>query len=286
MFDFDFTDTATDFLDSVLDTVPAIPWSRANVPTFTLGGKSIVLKAIRISPSFELKDKDLSAQSSSSSYAEQGDKSKVLAVTGLIPFNERDQLETLFTLATAKQTKTDTVTVKKGGGITEKYVGAYGHWSTNKSGEKVWVESTRHTVKEAAPTVIKKEIHTRIIRQTYTIGCDIARVLNIRKVRFSGRIVATEQENIRAWKISFTLVEVDSPSEATERQLLASMMDQAKEGVINQLPDGLINSVNTAQQQITDNILALPQGLIESVTGKSQGDLAALLQNQIWERLK
>lgn len=286
MFDFDFTDNATDFLDSVLDNVPATPWSRANVPTFTLGGKSIALKAIRISPSFELKDKDLSAQSSSSSYAEQGDKSKVLAVTGLVPFNERDQLETLFTLAMAKQTKTETVTVKKGGGITEKYVGSYGHWTTNSSGEKEWVESTRHKVKETAPIVVKKEIHTRVVRQTYTIGCDIARVLNIRKVRFSGRITATEQENIRAWQVTFRLVEVESPSEVMEQQLLESMMGQVKDGMADVLPDGLMDSVNTAQQQLGDNIPTLPQGLIESVTGKSQGDLASLLQNQIWETLK
>ena len=55
-------------------------------------------------------------------------------------------------------------------------------------------------------------------RLVYVIGCDIARSLKIRQVRFAGRINATEQQSLRAWQISFTLREVLSPSERVEKQ--------------------------------------------------------------------
>lgn len=53
-------------------------------------------------------------------------------------------------------------------------------------------------------------------RTVYVIGCDIAKALKIRQVRFAGRVQATEQEGPLAWKITFRLREHLSVSEQTE----------------------------------------------------------------------
>lgn len=44
-------------------------------------------------------------------------------------------------------------------------------------------------------------------RKIYRIGNELAKAMKIRQVRFTGRVQADEQENLMAWKVSFTLRE-------------------------------------------------------------------------------
>ncbi|NDL64843.1 baseplate complex protein [Acerihabitans arboris] len=67
-----------------------------------LDGEAIPLRAIRVSPSMNIQDKDQSGQTSGTATAEQGVKAKELKVTGMIPFVEKAALTRLFELAEAK----------------------------------------------------------------------------------------------------------------------------------------------------------------------------------------
>lgn len=69
----------------------------------TLNATKIPLKAIRITASQELATEDASGQSSSTDAAETGMKAKMLSVTGLIRFTEKQQLTDLFKLAEATE---------------------------------------------------------------------------------------------------------------------------------------------------------------------------------------
>lgn len=68
----------------------------------SLNGELIRLSNIRVEMSMELKDQDMSGQSSGTDTAEQGDKGKKLSITGTVPFNDRDTLTRLYQLASAK----------------------------------------------------------------------------------------------------------------------------------------------------------------------------------------
>ncbi len=64
-----------------------------------LDAEILSMKATRINLSMELKESDMSGQSSATSGSEQGAKGKVLAVTGIIPFKSQDALSRLMVLA-------------------------------------------------------------------------------------------------------------------------------------------------------------------------------------------
>ncbi|GLR75997.1 hypothetical protein [Aliivibrio sifiae] len=69
-----------------------------------LDGESINLKNCRVNPSFEIKEKDMSGFSSSTSNAEQGEKGAELAISGLIDFRDITKLSRLYELARMKKT--------------------------------------------------------------------------------------------------------------------------------------------------------------------------------------
>ena len=68
----------------------------------SLNGEIIKLGGMTVSMSMELKDQDMSGQSSSTDAAEQGDKGKKLSFAGTIPFKSVDTLTKLYQLASAK----------------------------------------------------------------------------------------------------------------------------------------------------------------------------------------
>jgi cell division protein ZapA (FtsZ GTPase activity inhibitor) len=68
----------------------------------SLNGELVKLSSMRVEMSMELKDQDMSGQSSGTNTAEQGDKGKKLSFTGQIPFNDSDTLTRLYQLASAK----------------------------------------------------------------------------------------------------------------------------------------------------------------------------------------
>lgn len=73
----------------------------------TLDRKAINLASMRVEMSLELKDQDMSGQSSSTGTSEQGDKGKKLSVSGRIAFTDVDNLTQLYTLASAKDEETN-----------------------------------------------------------------------------------------------------------------------------------------------------------------------------------
>ena len=68
----------------------------------SLNGEILRLDNMTVSMSMELKDQDMSGQSSGTDTAEQGDKGKVLSFAGLIAFKNSDTLTKLYQLASAK----------------------------------------------------------------------------------------------------------------------------------------------------------------------------------------
>lgn len=67
-----------------------------------LDGKVINLDSMTVELSMELKDQDMSGQSSATDSAEQGDKGKKLSFSGRIPFVNIDTLTLLYSLASEK----------------------------------------------------------------------------------------------------------------------------------------------------------------------------------------
>lgn len=56
-------------------------------------------------------------------------------------------------------------------------------------------------------------------RKIYRIGNELAKAMKIRQVKFTGRVQSDEQENVMAWKVSFTLKEYLSvPEVKAERE--------------------------------------------------------------------
>lgn len=68
-----------------------------------LDAEIIPMKSPRINLSMELKDEDMSGQTSGTDASEQGDKGMVLSVTGLIPFKEPKVLKRLMVLSRQKE---------------------------------------------------------------------------------------------------------------------------------------------------------------------------------------
>lgn len=68
----------------------------------SLNGQLLSLANMTISVSMELKDQDMSGQSSSTDKAEQGDKGKTLSFVGTIAFNNPALLTKLYDFASAK----------------------------------------------------------------------------------------------------------------------------------------------------------------------------------------
>ncbi len=69
----------------------------------TLNGIQISLKNLRISVRQQLAGQDMSGQSSATDQAETGNKGKVLAVSGIIPFSRPEILSNLFNMAGGQQ---------------------------------------------------------------------------------------------------------------------------------------------------------------------------------------
>ncbi|MGF1876655.1 DNA-binding protein [Photobacterium frigidiphilum] len=67
-----------------------------------LDAMPIHVDALRVDMSMELKDQEMSGQSSGTDTSEQGDKGKKLTFSGRIPFIRVDSLTLLYTLASAK----------------------------------------------------------------------------------------------------------------------------------------------------------------------------------------
>ena len=68
----------------------------------SLRGEMLRFDSMTVSMSMELKDQDMSGQSSSTENAEQGDKGKTLSFGGTIAFKNIDVLTKLYELASAK----------------------------------------------------------------------------------------------------------------------------------------------------------------------------------------
>ncbi|WP_325891110.1 baseplate complex protein [Grimontia sp. NTOU-MAR1] len=68
-----------------------------------LSGQRVPLKGLKVTARQQLAGQDMSGSSAATDQAETGDKTKVLAVTGTIPFKAAPMLNQLFTLAGAKE---------------------------------------------------------------------------------------------------------------------------------------------------------------------------------------
>lgn len=86
----------------------------------TLDRKAINLASMRVEMTLELKDQDMSGQSSSTGTSEQGDKGKKLSVTGRIAFTDVESLTQIYTLASAKDEDTNERKVYRIGNDTAK----------------------------------------------------------------------------------------------------------------------------------------------------------------------
>ncbi|CAM3319862.1 hypothetical protein MOVI109754_23205 [Moritella viscosa] len=51
------------------------------------------------------------------------------------------------------------------------------------------------------------------------MNCDVAESFKVRKTKFDGEMSATEDEEVKAWIVSFNLLEVMSKSEREQLQL-------------------------------------------------------------------
>ncbi len=78
-------------------------------------------------------------------------------------------------------------------------------------------------------------------RLLHTVNCDIAEVFKVRKVKFDGEIKAVEDEQVKAWNVSFNLLEVLSKSEREQQQIDSN----AAKNVETQANDGH----NSVQEQ-------------------------------------
>ncbi len=65
----------------------------------TLNGTQLPLKNLRISVRQQLAGQDMSGQTSATDQAETGSKGKILNVSGVVPYKEKDLLTRLFTIA-------------------------------------------------------------------------------------------------------------------------------------------------------------------------------------------
>ncbi|WP_299002301.1 hypothetical protein [uncultured Shewanella sp.] len=56
-------------------------------------------------------------------------------------------------------------------------------------------------------------------RVAYTINCDVASAFKVRKAKFDGEVSAIEEDEAKAWMVSFRLTELLSKSEREQQQL-------------------------------------------------------------------
>jgi len=68
----------------------------------SLNGEMLRLDNMKVEMSLELKDQDMSGQSSGTDTSEQGDKGKELTFSGRIPFSKVERLTRLYQFASAK----------------------------------------------------------------------------------------------------------------------------------------------------------------------------------------
>jgi hypothetical protein len=78
-------------------------------------------------------------------------------------------------------------------------------------------------------------------RMISTVNCDVAESFKVRKVKFDGELNAIEDDSMKAWVVSFKLLEVLSTSEREQQQL----DNTAQENAQMQSTDGH----NSLQQQ-------------------------------------
>lgn len=74
-----------------------------NQVEFALSGQAVLLRNLEVTVSMRLQDTDQSGQASSTASSQQGIKAKELKITGLIPFDDADQLTLLYQLAEAEE---------------------------------------------------------------------------------------------------------------------------------------------------------------------------------------
>lgn len=95
---------------------------------------------------------------------------------------------------------------------------------------------------ELAELVTKaKALDENGARMISTVNCDVAESFKVRKVKFDGELNAVEDDNMKAWVVSFRLLEVLSKSEREQQQLDGT----AQENTQAQSTDGH----NSLQQQ-------------------------------------
>ena len=80
----------------------------------SLNGEVLRLDNMTVSMSMELKDKDMSGQSSGTDTSEQGDKPKVLKFSGLVAFKNNKILTRLYELASSKNENNNRQTYRIG----------------------------------------------------------------------------------------------------------------------------------------------------------------------------
>lgn len=211
--DLDFDISTDDLIDTgivagnaIIDSMLGSSPSWMNNPILSINGSMLPMKNCRVDPSFEIKEADVSGQTSSTAKAKQGNKGATLNVSGIVPFSDPSTLSRIYKLAKA----------------------------TSLDGSS----------------------------PIYTIGCDTAKVLGIRRVSFTGRVGATEMQGLRAWQVTFTLREHMSPNEMIEIQ---SIQDKITSELIDQF---------------------VPAGLIDVAENFSSDTLVDELQKQIKEQLK
>lgn len=90
-------------------------------------------------------------------------------------------------------------------------------------------------------------------RRIYRIGCELAEAVKIYQVKFSGRIMAPEQEGLLAWRVTFTLREHLSVPEKRElRRLQPEAIIQGLTGAT--VPAGATTDGAQPQQRELDRV--------------------------------
>lgn len=101
----DYVDIPNSTGNRKLDLFLGLSPSRLNNPILSIDGEMLPIKSCKIDPSFEIKEADVSGQTSSTAKAKQGNKGALLNVSGIIPFKDPTTLTKIFTLARAVDAK-------------------------------------------------------------------------------------------------------------------------------------------------------------------------------------
>lgn len=95
----DFVDIPNSTGNRSLDLMLGLAPSRLNNPILSIDGEMLPLKSCTINPSFEIKEADVSGQTSSTAKAKQGNKGAMLSVSGMLPYKDPTTLSKIFALA-------------------------------------------------------------------------------------------------------------------------------------------------------------------------------------------